>query len=243
MNELPGEWIDHKYILVILAHPDDPEFFCGATLAKWSLAGHDIHYIIATNGDKGGRINVTPSEFIAIRQMEQQRAGQIIGVKSVNFLGHEDGYLVPELKFRREIVRIIRREKPNILITCDPLNLFPSSGYGINHPDHRAIGQIVLDSVFPAAGNAHFFPELFTEEGLEPHTPEEVWISLAKDPTIAIDVTNYWEIKINALKEHKSQIGDLLQFEARMRSYHTENSSIDLPRYEEKFRVVKFRPR
>jgi LmbE family N-acetylglucosaminyl deacetylase len=240
MTEQPGIWETPQKILVILAHPDDPEFFCGATLARWAKAGHEIHYFLLTCGDKGGGLDTTPGELCAARHEEQQNAANVIGVKSVRFLDLEDGYLVPSLDLRREIVRAIRRERPDILVTCDPTNLFPSAGYGLNHPDHRAAGQIVLDAVFPAAGNVHYFPELFKEENLEPHTPGEVWVSLTSQPTVVFDVTDIWETKLQALKEHKSQIGSPVKFEARMRSRHTEDSTDENPRYEEKFRVVKF---
>ncbi len=241
MTERPDSWDTLQKILVILAHPDDPEFFCGATLARWARAGHEIHYLLLTCGDKGGDLNVTPADLCTSRQIEQENAARVIGVRSVQFLDREDGYLVPDLALRRDIVRAIRSVRPDILVTCDPTNLFPSGSYGLNHPDHRAAGQAVLDAVFPAAGNAHFFPELLQDEGLQPHTPREVWISLTSQPNVVLDVTDTWEIKIQALKEHKSQIGDPAEFEKRMRSRHTEDSHDEAPRYEEKFRVLKFR--
>jgi LmbE family N-acetylglucosaminyl deacetylase len=235
----PGEWEKPQKILVILAHPDDPEFFCGATLARWATAGHLIHYFLLTNGNKGGGPDMTPDQLVPLRQSEQNKAARLIGIKSVKFFGLEDGYLVPSLDLRREVVRLIRVEKPDILVTCDPTLLYSWFGR-VNHPDHRATGQIVLDAVFPAAGNIHFFPELVEKEGLQPHTPREVWVSLASNPTVTLDVTDTWEIKINALKEHKSQVGDLSAFEQRMRSRHTEASTDSSPRYEEYFRVLKF---
>jgi Uncharacterized proteins, LmbE homologs len=186
-------------------------------------------------------LNVTPADLCTSRQIEQENAARVIGVRSVQFLDREDGYLVPDLALRRDIVRAIRSVRHDILVTCDPTNLFPSGSYGLNHPDHRAAGQAVLDAVFPAAGNAHFFPELLQDEGLQPHTPREVWISLTSQPNVVLDVTDTWEIKIQALKEHKSQIGDPAEFEKRMRSRHTEDSHDEAPRYEEKFRVLKFR--
>ncbi|MBN2385964.1 MAG: PIG-L family deacetylase [Anaerolineales bacterium] len=241
MTEQPGKWPTPQKILVILAHPDDPEFFCGATLARWAREGHEIHYCLLTCGDKGGNLDLTPDQLCHNRRGEQRRAADVIGVGSIRFLELEDGYLVPSLELRQEIVRIIRQEKPDILVACDPTNLYPFSGYGLNHPDHRAAGQIVLDAVFPAAGNPHYFPELLKGENLEPHTPKEVWVSLAANPTVVFDVTDTWEIKLSALLEHRSQIGDPARFEERMRSRRTEDSSDAAPRYEEKFRQIKFR--
>jgi len=239
MPEQPDSWQPNQKILVILAHPDDPEFFCGAALARWARAGHEIHYFLLTNGDKGGGPDVVPEQLSVIRQKEQQNAAAVIGAKSVTFLDLEDGYLVPTLDLRRDIVRVVRRQKPDILVTCDPTLLYNWLGR-VNHPDHRAAGQVVLDAVFPASGNGHFFPELLKNEGLQPHTPREVWVSLAANPTVTLDVTDTWEIKMNALKEHKSQIGDPVAFEQRMLSRRTEDSTDAAPRFEEKFRVLKF---
>jgi len=232
-------WVNSQKILVILAHPDDPEFFCGATLARWARAGHAIHYFLLTNGNKGGSVDIPPEQLVLERKCEQAKAAAIIGALSVSYLDMEDGYLVPTLELRREMVRLIRREKPDILVTCDPTLLYSWLGR-VNHPDHRAVGQVVLDAVFPASGNGHFFPDLLDNEGLQPHTPNEVWVALAANPTISLDVTETWNIKMSALKEHKSQIGDSLIFEQRMRSRHTEDSTDEEPRYEEKFRVLKF---
>jgi LmbE family N-acetylglucosaminyl deacetylase len=234
-------WKIPQKILVILAHPDDPEFFCGATLARWAMAGHEIHYCILTCGDKGNeKRDFTTDEICRIRHAEQRAAANVIGVKSVRFLDLEDGYLTPSIDLRREVVRVIRQEKPDILVTCDPTNLYPSGTYRLNHPDHRYAGQVVLDAVFPAAGNAHFFPELLVDEALEPHTPREVWVSLPSQPDVTLDATATWEIKMCALKEHKSQIGSLSEFEKRMRSRRTPESTEEQPRYEENFRVLKF---
>ncbi len=234
----PDGWQKPQKILVILAHPDDPEFFCGATLARWARAGHIVHYFLLTNGNKGGGPEVTSEELCTIRKAEQLKAAAVIGARSVRFLDLEDGTLVPCLELRKEIVRILRSEKPDILVTCDPTMLYNWLGR-VNHPDHRAAGQVVLDAVFPAAGNVHFFPELIKDEGLQPHTPREVWISLAANPTVSLDVTDTWDLKMKALKEHRSQIGEPRAFELRMRSRHTEDSTDEAPHFEEKFRVLK----
>jgi len=233
-------WKTPQKILVILAHPDDPEFFCGATLARWAKAGHAITYFLLTCGDKGFEDpKALPEEICGIRHREQHAAAKVIGVKSIRFLDLPDGVLVPTLDLRREVVRAIRQEKPDILVTCDPTRLFVADR-GLNHPDHRCAGQVVLDAVFPAAGNPHFFPELLNEEALEPHAPAEVWVSLAEAPNVVLDVTDTWPIKLRALKKHKSQIGDPQKFEERMRSRRTQASSDDNPRFEESFRVIRF---
>lgn len=235
-------WHTAQHILVILAHPDDPEFFCGATLARWASEGHQITYYLLTCGDKGFNDSttseMTPETLCSLRHDEQRAAADVIGAGDVHFLDREDGYLIPDLSLRKEVVRIIRREKPNILVTCDPQNLF--AGYGLNHPDHRAAGQVVLDAVFPAANNKAYFPELL-DEGYLPHMPDEVWCSLTSQPNTVLDVTDTWEIKLNALLQHNSQIGDVVKFKERMRSRRTEDSTDEKPRYMEQFRVVRYK--
>lgn len=234
-------WNTSQNILVILAHPDDPEFFCGGTLAKWAREGHSITYLLLTCGDKGfnpaTQKEMTPEKLCAIRHIEQADAAKVIGANAPLFLDLEDGVLIPDLNLRRDIVREIRRHKPDILVTCDPQNLFAL--YGINHPDHRACGQVVMDAVFPAAGSPVFFPELINE-GFEPHMPKEIWCSLTSQPNTVIDVTDTWDIKVNAILQHKSQVQDIDKLIERMKTRRTEDSAEENPRYEEKFRVVKY---
>ena len=241
MTDISANWSEKQRILVILAHPDDPEFFCGATLARWAKAGHEITYALLTCGDKGrndSNAHIPGQELCNLRHEEERKAAAVIGVKEISFLDKDDGYLIPDLSLRKEVVRIIRQFKPDVLVTCDPQNLFAT--YGLNHPDHRAAGQVVLDAVFPAAGNELFFPDLI-EEGWQPHAPKEVWVSLTSQANVTMDVTDTWETKILALMEHKSQIGDPAKLEERMRTRHTEDSTPENPRYEEHFRVINWR--
>lgn len=238
----PDAWSTPQKVLVILAHPDDPEFFCGATLARWARAGHQISYCLLTCGDKGYNDTTKPADFssdelCAIRHREQEAAAKTIGARAVQFLDHADGYLVPDLELRRELVRAIRQQKPDILVTCDPQDLF--AAYGLNHPDHRAAGQAALDAVFPAAGNPAYFPELLAQ-GYQPHMPKEVWCSHTNQPSVVLDITDTWPVKLEALLEHRSQIGDVAKFTERMKSRHTEDSTDEHPRFEEKFRVIKY---
>lgn len=237
----PDTWDSPQNILVIFAHPDDPEFFCGGTLARWARAGHSITYILLTCGDKGfhpaTHPEMTTENLCGIRHQEEGNAAKVIGANPPLFLDLPDGYLIPSLDLRRDIVREIRRHKPDILVTCDPQNLFAI--YGINHPDHRACGQVVLDAVFPAAGSPVYFPELLAQ-GFQPHMPKEVWCSLTNQPNTTIDVTETWDIKLKAILEHKSQMQDVDKLIARMKSRRAEDSTDENPRYEEKFRVVKY---
>ena len=235
-DEIPDNWDAPQRILVILAHPDDPEFFCGGTIARWTLAGHQVAYCLLTCGDKGTKDrSLTSAALCSLRQEEQRSAAAILGVHDVRFLDYPDGYLVPDMNLRKEITRVIRQEQPDILVTCDPTNLYVRETY-LNHPDHRAAGQATLDAVFPAARDHLYFIELWRDEQLEPHIVREVWISLPRDPDVSVDITDHWDLKLRALSEHKSQIGDQAQLEERMRTRHTPDSSLEKPRYEEYFK-------
>jgi LmbE family N-acetylglucosaminyl deacetylase len=232
----PDAWGTPQRILVVLAHPDDPEFFCGASVARWSSAGHEVIYCLLTCGDKGSSDRkMTSDELCTIRHEEQQKAAAILGVKEVKFLDYPDGYLVPDLQLRRDVTRVIRQERPDILVTCDPQTLFASENH-LNHPDHRAAGQATLDAVFPAARDHLNFIELWRDENLEPHKVREVWVCGTLNPTVRLDVTEFWDTKIRSLYEHKSQIGDPEALAKRMRARHTADSSDENPCYEEAFR-------
>ena len=240
MTEAPENWTSLKKILVILAHPDDPEFFCGATIARWTSAGHSISYCLLTKGDKGGQDRaIHPQGLAAMRVLEQEAAAAQVGVSEVKFLNYSDGYLVADLALRRDIVRVIRQERPDIIVSSDPLNIYTDTG--INHPDHRTAGQAVIDAVFPASGNYFFFPDLLVE-GLEPHPVKEIWLSIPSAATVnvTVDVTEHWEAKIKALRQHKSQIGDPDKFEERMRGRKTADSPAESPHYEERFHRIVF---
>lgn len=234
--EPPDNWESPQRILVILAHPDDPEFFCGGSIARWTHAGHHVSYCLLTCGDKGTQDrSITPDALCSLRQEEQNAAAAVLGVDQVRFLDYPDGYLVPDIQLRKDITRVIREEQPDVLVTCDPTNLYVKETY-LNHPDHRAAGQATLDAVFPAARDHLTFIELWRDENLEPHIVREVWISLPGEANVTLDVTEYWEMKLQALHHHKSQIGDPTLLEERLRSRYTPESTLENPRYVEKFK-------
>lgn len=237
---VPDAWDKPQRILVLLAHPDDPEFFCGASIARWTEAGHEVIYCLLTCGDKGTPDRtMTPDRLCCIRQDEQRAAAAVLGVHDIRFLGYPDGYLVADLNLRRDVTRVIRQVRPDILVTCDPTTLFVGENR-INHPDHRAAGQVVLDAVFPAARDHLNFVELWRDENLEPHIVREVWVSLTLEPTVRLDVTEYWERKIQALLEHKSQVGEPQALRQRMLSRLAPDATPEKPRYEEVFRRIVF---
>jgi len=123
---------------------------------------------------------------------------------------------VPTLETRLRVAREIRKFKPDIVLTCDPVRIITAFGT-INHPDHRAAGQIALDAIMPGAGNRMYFTELL-REGLEPHQVKEVYIAGSEHPDAVIDVTETFDLKIRAIREHKSQIKDPDGLEERMRA-------------------------
>lgn len=194
-------------VLVIQAHPDDAEFSCSGTIAKWAKAGAEIHYCSITSGDKGSEDpSLTGVKLANLREEEQRRACEILGVRSVTFLGYPDAMLVADLNLRRELVRVMRRIRPTTLVCQDPTMRFSGREY-INHPDHIAAGEASLAAVFPATRDRMTFPELL-EEGLEPHKVPNVYIYGAAEPDCFIDITDSIETKIAALKAHASQLGD-----------------------------------
>jgi len=228
-----------RRVAVFMAHPDDPDFSCAGTCARWAADGHHITYVIITNGDKGSDDRELPGAQLAkIRETEQRAAADILGVKDVVFMRQPDGILVPNLELRREIVRMIRRLKPDILICQDPMTWFVGREY-INHPDHRASGQVVLEALFPASRNHRMFPELL-EEGLEPHRVEEVYVATSKESDTFIDITAFMDIKIQALRAHVSQMGDWDPDEP-VRNWNREDGKRAEPpvEYAEDFRYFK----
>jgi LmbE family N-acetylglucosaminyl deacetylase len=193
-------------LLVVMAHPDDAEFSAGGTLARWTDEGARVTYCICTDGDKGtsdpGR---DPREVAGQRIEEQRAAARVLGVEEVIFLGHSDGTLMPTLELRRDVVRVIRRVRPEAVLCPDPTRRF-GAGY-INHPDHRAIGEVTLDAVYPSARDPLVFPEL-VEEGLAPHRVAQVFVANPSETTCLVDISGTLERKLEALRQHRSQITD-----------------------------------
>jgi len=233
--------IEPVRVMGIFAHPDDPEFFCGGTLAKWAAEGKHITFVLATSGDKGsGDLNMTPGQLVPMREAEERAAAACLGVQEVIFLRFCDGELKNNAELRRQITRLLRLKRPDMVVTNDPTTRWYGSGY-INHPDHRAIGDAVLDAVFPSARDHLNFPELYQVEGLMPHKVKHVYVCGTLDPNIKIDVTNHLETKIRALYEHRSQIADMEEMARRQRENVDPQFIADGPRYTETFRLFELR--
>jgi LmbE family N-acetylglucosaminyl deacetylase len=230
-----------KRVMGIFAHPDDPEFFSGATFARWAAEGAEITFVLATSGDKGSADpEMTSARLIEIREEEERNAAAVLGVKEVIFLRYPDGELTPGLELRRDLTRLLRLKKPDIVVTCDPTSWYDDTH--INHPDHRAIGEAVLAAVYPTARDRLNFIELARDEGLEGHKVRQVYIAGAVNPSRKVDVTAYIETQINALREHKSQIADMEQMAERLRQWKLDpEAPEDAPRHIERFRVITLR--
>ena len=224
-------------VLVMMAHPDDPEFFCGGTLARWAREGREICYVLATSGEKGSDDGaLTTAEMGARREAEQRAAADVVGVREIIFLRHRDGELVSDLALRRQLVRAIRLCRPEVVVTTDPQR-YVVGDRRLNHPDHRAMGDAVLAAVFPAAVNVRFFPELWQVEGLAPHGPREVYIANPEQPNHEVDFTDLIEVKIEAIRQHKSQLADPAAQLDRVR----QRAARDGGRYVESFRRIVLR--
>jgi LmbE family N-acetylglucosaminyl deacetylase len=194
----------------IHAHPDDQEFTVGGTVAKWARAGCEIVTVCITSGGAGSNHHTPPDmtreTLVSIREDEQRGACRILGVKETIFLGREDGMLEPSIDLRRELTRLIRRYRPEAVLTGDPTVRFYGSTY-MNHPDHRVAADVALDAVFPSAGTRLIFPELL-KEGLEPHEVRQVYIHGSERPDTYVDIAEFLDVKLAALRAHKSQMGE-----------------------------------
>jgi LmbE family N-acetylglucosaminyl deacetylase len=194
----------------IHAHPDDQEFTMGGTLARWAREGAEIVTVCLTHGDAGSNRftppDMTRARLAQIRDEEQRAACRVLGIKDVVFLDYEDGVLTSTIAMRRDVTRLIRRLRPDTVVCGDPTMRFYGNRY-MNHPDHRVASDVALDAVFPSAETRFIFPELI-DEGLAPHHVREVWLHGSTDSNTFVDISSTLALKVQALREHKSQLGD-----------------------------------
>ncbi|HEY7295776.1 MAG TPA: PIG-L deacetylase family protein [Dehalococcoidia bacterium] len=226
-------------VLVMMAHPDDPEFTSGGTIARWCRHGAWIGYVICTGGDKGNENTELPAdELIRTREEEQRRAASYLGVDVVEFLGHEDGSLEHTAGLRRQLVAAIRRHKPDTVICFDPVTRYVGDGY-IQHRDHWVSGEAVLAAIYPAARNGRTFPELL-REGLEPHIVQQVYMTSSNQPTRWIDLGETIDEKIMAMQLHTSQVQDPNGLAAFLRQMARQAGASAQPplQYAEAFRYI-----
>jgi LmbE family N-acetylglucosaminyl deacetylase len=202
--------------LVVISHPDDAEFAAAATIASLTRAGVRVDYVVTTDGGKGTEDPaVTPEQLASTRVAEQRAAADVLGVSEIVHLGYPDGYLTPSLDLRRDISRQIRRFRPDLVITQNPQRRLDHNPF-IGHPDHLATGEATLASVYPAARDFLNFPELVAE-GFQPWKVRQVLLAGVEQPNLWVDVADTFEIGLQALREHVSQVGDRDDVETRVR--------------------------
>jgi LmbE family N-acetylglucosaminyl deacetylase len=222
--------------MAIVAHPDDIEFSCAGTAARWVKAGAKICYVLCTSGDVGiDKPGMTREEATKIREVEARKAAEIAGVDDIVFLREPDGLLSPTLELRKKLVREIRRFRPEVIITGDPTVVWAGENY-INHPDHRAASLAALEAAFPAAGQPQLFEEL-EEEGLKAHKIRKVYVNTWSDADIFVNIEGTIDIKVAALRAHESQMGDW-DPEPSIRQWAEERAKGKEMAYAEAFRVV-----
>lgn len=225
-NEMPDlerhELVDPlERVLVVISHPDDAEFGAGATIAALRGRGARIDYVVTTDGGKGTEDPaVTSEQLAAIRVAEQRAAADVLGVSEIVHLGYPDGYLTASLELRRDIVRQIRRFRPDLVIAQNSQRRMDGNPF-IAHPDHLATGEATMSAVYPAARDRLNFPELL-DEGLEPWKARQVLVTGVEHPNLWVDVSAQMETALAALRCHASQIGDWETAEQRVRERAAE---------------------
>jgi len=227
-----------KRVLVIMAHPDDLEDFCGGTLALWADQGSDISVLLLTSGDKGSKDpTLSPAQIGALREREQAASNAVLGIRQTTFLRKPDGMLLPTLELRRCITAEIRRARPEIVVGPDPTRYY-FGDYYINHCDHRAAGEALLAAASPSANNRWYFAELL-KEGLTPHQVQAVWLTTPSEPNWYVDISSTIERKIRAFLCHDSQYADSAQVRQRMLAEAKYVDNKDHECYREAFRVMR----
>lgn len=239
-EKVKPEWGDVTRVLVIMAHPDDPDITCGGTAALMAKEEIDVTFMILTNGDKGNHNpDLTRDELIDLRKREQRAAAANVGVQNVLFMGEEDGFLQPSRDLRKRVVREIRRIQPEIVITMNPDRYLVGTGY-INHPDHRNAGLIALEAIFPASDNMMFFPELM-DEGYMPHKISQLYVHGSSVGTmVEVDVTSVFKRKLKAISCHKTQFPEMKKAKKRWQERMGEEQEDGSVRYFERFQLMKF---
>jgi LmbE family N-acetylglucosaminyl deacetylase len=222
-------------ILVISPHPDDAEFGIAGTVSRWTREGRRVVYVLCTDGDKGtSDRRMTPERLSEIRRHEQRAAARVLGVREVLFLGYPDQGLEETDEFRKHLVRLIRTYKPQTMATTDPYRRY------LWHRDHRIVGQVVMDAVFPYARDHMAYPDLLAE-GLEPHKVREVLFWAAEDINYRTDITDTFDIKLEALRCHKSQIAEfkhIADMDTYLRKRCRENAGDETYELAEAFHLV-----
>jgi|ERR1022692_246390 LmbE family N-acetylglucosaminyl deacetylase len=212
-------------ILVIAAHPDDVDFGVAGTIAGWTDNGIEVVYCIVTDGDAGGSDpSVSRPDMAALRRVEQTAAAKCVGVHDLRFLGYADGQVEATIGLRKDLARVIRQVRPDRVVGQSPDRNY--ARIQASHPDHRAVGAATLDAVYPDARNLFAFPELLADEGLEPWTVREVWLSASPQAHHYVDVTATFGRKVAALRAHESQTGHMSNLEEFLRGWLSRSAAL-----------------
>ena len=231
---------DQRRVLLVAAHPDDPEFSSAGTVAHWVREGIEVVFALVTSGDKGTPDrDMTGERLSSQREQEQRDAAARLGVETVEFLRFPDGELTPSLELRGEITRLIRKYRPYAVMTHDPLSLFYNNEF-INHPDHRAVGMATVDAIYPIARDPLQFNEQI-RSGLEPHKVKELYLWGSEQSNVLVDISDTIEDKIEALKLHKSQVGEAVELAERIKMRAAQAGEPHGTRYAEVFRRIVMR--
>ena len=191
-------------VLVVVAHPDDIDFGVAGTVGRLTNAGSHVAYCLVTSGEAGeDDMTVSSEELSAMREAEQTAAAAEVGVTTLHWLRHPDGMVEANLKLRCDISRIIRIEKPDVVITQSPERNYDSM-YG-SHPDHTETAEATLRAVYPDARNPRAFTAELLDEGFEPHAASSMWIN-HPEPSLFVDITDTYDAKMRALRSHESQV-------------------------------------
>ena len=231
---------NHFYVpesaLVIVAHPDDIEFTCAGTIARWVKAVSRVVYVLCTSGEVGiAEKGMTKERAVEIREKEQIEAAKVVGVKDLVFLHEPDGMLTATLELRKKLVREIRRFRPEVVVCGDPTIVWSGENY-INHPDHRAAATAAIDAIFPAAGQPNLFEEL-EAEGLTAHKPRKVYVTGRGQTELFVNITSTIDLKVAALRKHISQMKEWNP-EPRIKEWASELAKGKEMVFAESFRVI-----
>jgi LmbE family N-acetylglucosaminyl deacetylase len=215
---------DAARVLCVAAHPDDADYGYAGTVATWVDAGIEVSYLVVTRGDAGGFADTPRGRMPALREAEQRAAAAAVGVKDVTFLdGYSDGVLTPSIELRHDIVRAIRRFRPDRIVTSSPLRRWERLA-GPSHPDHLAVGEAVTAAVYPDARNPFAVPGLLRDEGLEPWVVREIWYHSGPRPDYPVDITDVYPRKLAALEAHATQTSHF-DLDARLRTMLAANAA------------------
>lgn len=203
-------------VLCFTAHPDDIDFGAAGTVAAWTAAGVEVSYCIMTDGDAGGFDPAQRDEIVRLRMAEQQRAAALVGVTDIHYLHQRDGYLEPSHEVMREVVRLIRQLRPDVVVSMHPERNW--NRIQKSHPDHLAVGEAVTRAVYPALENPFAYPEL-AESGLDAYKLPWLWLFAGPEDreNHFVDVTDHVESKLAAVHIHVSQHPDVDAMERTVR--------------------------